>query len=68
MRSPCLYLHCAANKEAAPVLQIIFTQSFKDQSLPSDWLMANMVPIFKKAIAIAITLNNHLTPNTNLAA
>ena len=43
-----VYIFKFCNEEIAPVLQIIFTQSFKDQDLPSDWLMANIVPIFKK--------------------
>ena len=43
-----VYILKLCNEEIAPVLQIIFTQSFKDQNLPSDWLMANIVPIFKK--------------------
>ena len=32
----------------APVLQVIFTQSLKNQTLPTDWLSANIVPIHKK--------------------
>ena len=43
-----VYILKLCNKEIAPVLQIIFTQSFKDQNLPCDWLMVNIVPIFKK--------------------
>ena len=32
----------------APVLQVIFTQSLTNQTLPTEWLSANIVPIFKK--------------------
>ena len=32
----------------APILQVIFTRSFKTGKLPSDWKKANAVPVFKK--------------------
>lgn len=32
----------------APVLQVIFTQSLMNHTLPTEWLSANIVPIFKK--------------------
>ena len=38
--------HCA--KEVAPILQVIFNQSLYPGQLPSDWLMANIAPAFKK--------------------
>jgi len=38
--------HCAA--EIAPILQIIFTQSMSTGTIPSDWLTANVTPVFKK--------------------
>jgi hypothetical protein len=38
--------HCAS--ELSPVLTYIFRQSFKSATLPSDWLKANVTPIFKK--------------------
>jgi len=38
--------HCA--QEIAPILEVIFTQSLSSSSLPKDWLMANISPIFKK--------------------
>ncbi|MCG8032702.1 MAG: reverse transcriptase domain-containing protein [Candidatus Thiodiazotropha taylori] len=34
--------------EIAPILQVIFTKSLDEGSLPSDWLKANVSPIFKK--------------------
>ena len=37
-----------AAKEIAPVLQILFYQSMVTGSLPPDWLLANITPIFKK--------------------
>ena len=43
-----VYILKRCNEKIAPVLQIILMQSFKDQNLPSDWLMTNIVPIFKK--------------------
>ena len=38
--------HCAI--EISPILQVIFTQSLNTGSLPSDWLQANVCPVFKK--------------------
>jgi len=37
---------CAA--EISPVLQIIFSQSYQEGLLPSDWLQGNVIPIHKK--------------------
>ncbi|MCG8045233.1 MAG: hypothetical protein JAY66_06065 [Candidatus Thiodiazotropha taylori] len=34
--------------EVAPILQVIFTKSLQEGSLPSDWLKANVSPIYKK--------------------
>ena len=34
--------------DIAPVLCVIFIQSFKSWSLPTDWLSGHIVPIFKK--------------------
>ena len=34
--------------EIAPILQVIFSKSLEEGSLPSDWLKANVSPIFKK--------------------
>jgi len=38
--------HCAT--EIAPILTVIFSQSLNTVEIPSDWLRANVVPIFKK--------------------
>ena len=38
--------HCAT--EIAPILTVIFTQSLDTGEVPSDWLRANVIPIFKK--------------------
>ena len=38
--------HCAT--EIAPILTVIFSQSLNTGEIPSDWLRANVVPIFKK--------------------
>ena len=45
-----IYILKLCNEEIAPILQIIiiFTQSLKDQAVPNDWLIVNIVPIFKK--------------------
>jgi len=32
--------------EIAPILQVIFTQSITTNSIPDDWLLVNVVPIF----------------------
>ena len=37
---------CAA--KVSPFLQFIFTQSLNEETLPSDWLEANITPIHKK--------------------
>ena len=34
----------------APVLQVIYSQSYQTGILPSDWLTANIVPAYKKSI------------------
>ena len=34
--------------EIAPILQVIFSKSLQEGSLPSDWLKANVSPVFKK--------------------
>ena len=34
--------------ESAPILQFIFSKSLEEGSLPSEWLKANVLPIFKK--------------------
>ena len=38
--------HCAT--EIAPILTVIFSQSLNTGEVPSDWLRANVIPIFKK--------------------
>ena len=35
-------------EEIAPILKILFTQSFNSGELPDDWLTANITPVFKK--------------------
>ena len=32
----------------APVLQIIYTQSLEQATVPQEWLSANITPVFKK--------------------
>ena len=44
--SPYILKHCA--NEIAPILQVIFTQSLSTSSLSSDWLSANICPVYKK--------------------
>ena len=34
--------------EIAPILQVIFSRSLDEGSLPPDWLKANVSPVFKK--------------------
>lgn len=43
---PCILKEL--KNEIAPVLQIIFTKSLSTSKLPSEWLSANVAPIFKK--------------------
>ena len=35
-------------EEIAPILTVLFTQSFNSGELPNDWLTANITPVFKK--------------------
>ena len=35
-------------KQIAPILQVIFTQSYETGMLPKDWLTANIVAVYKK--------------------
>ena len=35
-------------EEIAPILTILFTQSFNSGELPNDWLTVNITPVFKK--------------------
>ena len=44
---PNYYLRKTA-KQTAPILAALFSQSLKTGVLPSDWLTANVSPIFKK--------------------
>ena len=44
--SPYILKHCAI--EISPVLRVIFTQSLHTATLPSDWLQANICPVYKK--------------------
>ena len=44
--APFVLKNCAA--EIAPMLEIIFNQSLNTGVLPSDWLTANICPVFKK--------------------
>ena len=41
-----ILITCA--KQIAPILQITFTQSLRSSILPNDWLLANIIPVFKK--------------------
>ena len=43
--SPYVLKHCADG--IAPILQVTFTQSLSTSSLLSDWLSANICPVFK---------------------
>ena len=44
--SPFILKHCS--NEISPILQVIFMQSMDTGVLPSDWLKANVCPVFKK--------------------
>ena len=35
-------------KLIAPILKVIYTESYQTSILPSDWLTANIVPVYKK--------------------
>jgi len=48
--------HCAT--EIALILTVIFSQSLNTAEIPSNWLRANVVPIFKKEDdMITLTIN-----------
>ena len=36
------------HSEVAPILHVIFSKSLQEGTLPSDWLKANVLPIYKK--------------------
>ena len=38
--------HCSY--DLAPILKVIFTQSLNTGSIPSDWLLANITPVYNK--------------------
>ena len=40
--------HCAP--EIAPILEVIFKQSLNSGNLPTDWLIANITPVFKNGV------------------
>ena len=44
---PCRVLQETADV-IAPFLQFLYTQSLESGKLPSDWLKANIIPVFKK--------------------
>lgn len=41
-----IIMMCA--EEIAPILKVLFTQSFNNGKLPNDWLTANISPVFRK--------------------
>ena len=43
---PLVLKHCSY--ELAPILKVIFTQSLNTGSIPSDWLLVNITPVYKK--------------------
>ena len=43
-----LYILKSCSTEIAPILEIIFKQSLNTGKLPSDWLTANICPVFKR--------------------
>ena len=49
------YLLKEANMEIVPILTFIFQASLQQNSVPSDWKIASIVPLFKKG--------NHSLPN-----
>ena len=36
-------------EDTAPILTVLFTQSFDRGKLPNDWLTVNITPVFKKS-------------------
>ena len=43
---PFVLKHCSY--ELAPILNVIFTKLLNTGSIPSDWLLANITPVYKK--------------------
>ena len=43
---PTVLKHCSS--EVAPILKVIFVQSLSTGNIPSDWLLANITPVYKK--------------------
>ena len=51
----------------APILQIMFTQTFTSDTLPSSWLTAKIIPIYKKGDkSIPVNYRSMATPKTCL--
>ena len=57
--TPRILKLCATS--IAPILQCIFQKSLDTGVLPSDWLHANVVPIFKGGTDLSIELSSRLT-------
>ena len=53
--SPYILKSCSA--EIAPILEVIFKQSLNTGELQSDWLTANIFPVFKKGNRIKLQTN-----------
>ena len=43
---PLVLKHCSY--ELAPILKVIFTQSLNTCSIPLDWILVNVTPVYKK--------------------
>ena len=48
--------HCS--NELEPILKVIFVQSLNTCKIPSDWLLANVTPVYKKG-SKDLPVNNH---------
>ena len=48
--------HCSY--ELAPILKVIFMQSLNISNIPSDWLLANVIPVYKKG-SKDLSINYH---------
>ena len=51
---PLVLKHCSF--EIAPILKVTFEQSLNTGNIPSDWLLANMIPVTRKAVRISLQI------------
>ena len=57
-----IYSKAVQPKLLLRILEVIFKQSLNTGELPSDWLTANIYPVFKKVTTVLLKLQTNI-PN-----